>query len=116
MLIQQEQAITMLARGDALMGNPVQQLARNGLCLSMGIGFLFGQDMPHSDQQFASDGDNRLLFADPPAQAFKLGLSMGMVLHRDPGSFDHHTTQITSAFFGDMFPLMGFPRVMHAGS
>ncbi len=59
MLIQQEQAITMLAWGDTMMGNPVHQLARNGLCLSMRIGFLLGQDMPHRDQQFASDGDNR---------------------------------------------------------
>jgi hypothetical protein len=69
MLIQQEQTITMLAWDHTMMGNPVPQLARNGLCLSIGISFLLGQDMPNRDQQFARDGDNRLLFADPPAQA-----------------------------------------------
>jgi hypothetical protein len=40
MLIEQEQAIPMLARDHAMMGNPVHQLASNGLYLSIGIGFL----------------------------------------------------------------------------
>jgi hypothetical protein len=73
MLIQQEQPITMLAWDHTMMGNPVHQLARNGLCQSIRIGFLLREDMPHSDQQFASDGHNRLLFANAPAQALKLG-------------------------------------------
>jgi hypothetical protein len=51
--------------------------------------------MPHCHQQFASDGDNGLLFADAPGQALTLGLPMGMMLHRDPGGFDHHAPQIT---------------------
>ena len=55
-----------------MMGNPVHQLARNGLCLSIRIGFLLGQDMPNRDQQFASDGDSGFLFADPPGQVLKL--------------------------------------------
>ena len=62
----------MLAWDHPMMGNPVHQLARNGLCLSIRIGFLLGQDMPNRDQQFASDGDNGFLFADPPGQALKL--------------------------------------------
>src|SRR6266699_5552538 len=116
MLIQQEKTITMLARDNAVMGDPVHQLARNALCLSIRIGFLLGQDMPNRDQQFASNGDNRLLFPDPLGQALKLGFPMGMMLHCDPGGFDHHAPQITSALFGNMATLMGFPGVMHARS
>src|SRR6266700_4328201 len=114
MLIQQEKTITMLARDNAVMGNPVHQLARNGLCLSIGIGFLLGQDMPNRDQQFARDGDNRLLFPDPLGQALKLSLPMGVMLHRDPGGFDHHASQITAALFGNVSTLMGVTRIMHA--
>ena len=111
---QQEQAITMLAWDNAVMGNPVHQLASNGLCLSIGIGFLLGQDMPNRDQQFARDGHNRLLFPDPLGQARKLSLPRGVMLHRDPGGFYHHAAQITSALFGNVSALMGFPRIMHA--
>jgi hypothetical protein len=71
-LIQQEQTITMLTWDHPMMGTPVHQLARNGLCLSIRIGFLLGQDKLNSDQQFASDGVNGFLFADPPGQALKL--------------------------------------------
>ena len=63
----------MLTWDHPMMGTPIHQLARNCLCLSIRIGFLLGQDVPNSDQQFASDGDNRLLFADPPGQALTLG-------------------------------------------
>ncbi len=63
----------MLAWDHAMMGNPVQQFASHGLCLSMGISLLLREDMPHRHQQFASDGDNGLLFADAPGQALKLG-------------------------------------------
>src|SRR6266581_9677676 len=104
----------MLTRSDPSVGNPVHELAGDRLGIGMAISLLLRQDMPNSDQQFTGNGDNRLLFTDPPAQALKLGFPMGMMLHRDPGSFDHHTTQITSAFFGDMSPLMSIPRVMHA--
>lgn len=62
----------MLTWDHPLMGTPVHQLARNGLYLSIRIGFLLGQDMPNRDQQFASDGDNGFLFADPPGQALKV--------------------------------------------
>ena len=98
------------------MGNPVHQLAGDRLCLSVAIGLLLSEDMPNGDQQFASNGNNRLLFTDAPAQALKLGFPMRMMLHRDPGSFYHYATQITPALFGDMSPLMGFTRVMHTRS
>lgn len=65
----------MLTWDHPMMGTPVHQLARNGLCLSIRIGFLLVQDMPNRDQQFASDGDNGILFADPPGQALKLASS-----------------------------------------
>src|SRR6266699_2616654 len=77
---------------------------------------LLREDMPHGDQQFASDGDNRLLFADPLAQALKLSFPMRMMFHRHPGGFHYHAPQIASALFGNMSALMGFTRVMHACS
>jgi hypothetical protein len=39
-LIEKEQAITMLAWDHAMMGNPVHQFAGNGLRLSIGISLL----------------------------------------------------------------------------
>ena len=59
MLIEQEQAIAMLAWDHPMIANPVHQLARNGLYLSIGVGLLLGQHVPDRDQQFASDGDKR---------------------------------------------------------
>ena len=56
-----------------MVGNPIHQLASDGLRLCIGISFLLNQDMPNGDQQFACNGDNRLLFADAPCQALKLG-------------------------------------------
>src|SRR5690348_14951749 len=116
MLIKQEQAIAMLTRHDAMIANPVHQFARDGLYLSIGVGLLFGQDVPDHDQQFASDGDNRLLFAHAPGQVLKLSFPMGMMLHRNPGGLDHHAPHIAPALFGNMSASMGFSRVMDAGS
>src|SRR6266568_5547701 len=110
MLIQQQEPIAMLTRSHPSVGNPVHQLAGDRLRLSMGISLVLSKHMPNGDQQFAGDGHNRFLFADPPGQSFKLGFPMRMMVHRAASGFDHHSTHIPSAFFGDMSPLSEFPR------
>src|SRR6266516_177257 len=116
MLIQQEKAITMLARGDTLMGNPVHQLASNGLCLRIGIGLLLGQDMPNGNQQFARNGDDRLLLPNACSQSLKLRFPMGVMLDRDPGGFNHDPTEITSTFLRDMPTTMSFTGIVNTSS
>jgi hypothetical protein len=56
-----------------MVSNPIRQFGSNGLRLCTGISFLLNQDMSNGDQQFACNGDNRLLFADASCQALKLG-------------------------------------------
>jgi hypothetical protein len=67
----------------------------------MDISTLSAEHVPDGHQQFAGDGNNRLVCANATTEPLKLSFPMGMVFDGHPGSFHHAGAQFTATLLGD---------------
>ena len=96
-----------------MFGGPGHETACNRIGVRVPVTGPVGEQMPNSNQHFASDSDDGFVFAQPDGESIKYVTPVGRVCDRQPGGLNQRRAQFAAAWFGDGASALGLSRVMH---
>jgi len=94
----------------------LEQFASYTLRIGKAVGAVVGQDVPHGDQELASDGHNGLALAQARFEPSQLCSPVRVSAGCGVGYFYHGGPDVTAAGFGDVSGVMGLAAVVDASS